>query len=141
MTNRIYALPEDKNIRELAHTIEAYLVNSEGMNCQVLTTESGEYIVQGRAQNGKFTQWVGLDKAVTVRLIPGQNNAVIVEIGNGEWLKKSLTMATSMFVLWPLAVTSTVGMVKQGKLPGRIDKAIQMYIAGYAPMMACGMAM
>ena len=140
MTNRIYTLPEDKNIQELAHAVEGYLTNSENMNCQVLKSDMGEYIVQGRAQNGKMTQWVGLDKAITVRLIPGQNNAVIVEIGNGEWLKKSLTMATSMFILWPLAVTSGVGMFKQGKLPQKIDRAIQMYIAGYAPMMAFGMA-
>ena len=140
MTNRIYTLPENKNIQELSHVVEGYLTNSESMNCQVLRSESGEYIVQGRAQNGKFTQWVGLDKAITVRLIPGQNNSVIVEIGKGEWLKKSLTMATSMFVLWPLAVTSGVGMFKQGKLPQKIDRAIQMYIAGYQGMMAYGMA-
>ena len=141
MTNRIYTLPEDKNIQGLAHAIEGFLMNNEDMNCQVLKSEMGEYIIQGRAQNGKMGQWVGLDKAITVRLIPGQNNAVIVEIGNGEWLKKSLTMATSMFVLWPLAVSSGVGMFRQGKLPQKIDRAIQMYIAGYAPMMACGMAM
>ena len=140
MTNRIYTLPEDKNIQELAHAVESYLTNSENMNCQVLESDMGEYIVQGRAQNGRMTQWVGLDKAITVRLIPGQNSAVIVEIGKGEWLKKSLTMATSMFILWPLAVTSGVGMFKQGKLPQKIDRAIQMYIAGYAPMMAFGMA-
>ena len=141
MTNRIYTLPENKNIQELSHVIEAYLINSESMNCQVLKSEMGEYIVQGRAQNGKVTQWFGLDKAITVRLIPGQNNTVIVEIGKGEWLKKGLAMATSMFVLWPLAVTSGVGMFKQGKLPQKIDRAIQMYIAGYSPMMAYGMAM
>ena len=141
MTNRIYTLPADKNIQELSHVVEGYLTNSESMNCQVLRSESGEYIVQGRAQNGKFTQWVGLDKAITVRLIPGQNNSVIVEIGKGEWLKKSLTMATSMVVLWPLAVTSGIGMFKQGKLPQKIDRAIQMYIAGYQGMMAYGMAM
>lgn len=141
MTNRIYTLPEDKNIQGLAHAIEGFLMNNEDMNCQVLKSEMGEYIIQGRAQNGKMGQWVGLDKAITVRLIPGQNNAVIVEIGNGEWLKKSLTMATSMFVLWPLAVSSGVGMFRQGKLPQKIDHAIQMYIAGYAPMMAYGMTM
>ena len=140
MTNRIYTLPADKNIQELAHAVEGYLTNSENMNCQVLKSEMGEYIIQGRAQNGKMTQWVGLDKAITVRLIPGQNNAVIVEIGKGEWLKKSLAMATSMFVLWPLAITSGVGMFKQGKLPQKIDSAIQMYIAGYTPMMSYGMA-
>ena len=132
MTTKIYTLPEGKNIPEMSRAIQGFLMNSESMNVQVLTTEAGQYIIQARAQNGKVGQWFGLDKAIQVRLTPCANNVVSVEIGSGEWLKKSLTMATSMVVLWPLAVTSTVGMVKQGKLPGRIDHAIQMYLAGYA---------
>ena len=132
MTNRVFTLSGDRSMKGLAHAIESYLINDENMNCQVLKSETGEYIVQGRAQHGKMTQWVGLDKTITVRLIPGQNNAVIVETGKGEWLKKILIMAVSMFVLWPLAVTSGVGMFKQGKLPRKIDRTIQMYIAGYA---------
>ena len=132
MTTKIYTLPEGKNINEMSHAIQAFLMNSESMNTQVLTTEAGQYIIQARAQNGKVGQWFGLDKAIQVRLTPCANNVVSVEIGSGEWLKKSLTMATSMVVLWPLAVTSTVGMVKQGKLPGKIDHAIRMYLAGFA---------
>ena len=137
MTTKIYTLPEGKSISEMSHAIQAFLMNSESMNVQVLTTEAGQYILQARAQNGKVGQWFGLDKAIQVRLTPCANNVVSVEIGSGEWLKKSLTMATSMVVLWPLAVTSTVGMVKQGKLPGKIDHAIQMYLAGFAAP-ACG---
>lgn len=140
MTNRIYTLPADKNIQELAHAVERFLTTAENMSCQVLKSESGEYIVQGRDWNGKMKQWVGMDKTITVRLIPGQNNTVIVEIGKGEWLKKSLTMATSMFILWPLTITSGVGMFKQGKLPQKIDRTIQMYIAGYAPDLVYEMA-
>ena len=133
MMNRIYTMPEGKSVREMAYTVQMFLMNSESMNAQVLNTESGEYIIQARSQNGKFGQWVGLDKAIQVRMTPHANNVVTVEIGNGEWLKKSLTMATSMIVLWPLAVTSGTGMVKQGKLPGKIDHAIQMYLAGLTP--------
>ena len=132
MTTKIYTLPEGKTINEMSHVIRDFLMNSESMNVQILTTEAGQYIIQARAQNGKVGQWFGLDKAIQVRLSPCANNVVNVEIGSGEWLKKSLTMATSMVVLWPLAVTSTVGMVKQGKLPGKIDHTIQMYLAGFA---------
>lgn len=137
MTSKIYTMPEGKNIPEMSRAIQAFLMNSEEMNVQVLTTEAGQYIIQARAQNGKVGQWFGLDKAIQVRLTPCANNVVSVEIGSGEWLKKSLTMATSMVVLWPLAVTSTVGMVKQGKLPGKIDHAIQMYLAGYMAPAGC----
>ncbi len=139
MKNMIYTLPEGKSISEMANAIRIFLINSENMEAQVLTAETGEYIVQARARNGKVGQWFGLDKAIRVRLTPHANNVVTAEIGNGEWLKKSLTMATSMVVLWPLAVTSGTGMVKQGKLPGKIDRAIQMYLAGIGPagLIAC----
>ena len=139
MTNKIYTLPEGKNVNEMAHAIQMYLMNSESMNVQILTTEAGQYIIQARAQNGKVGQWFGLDKAIQVTITPCGNNVVTVTIGNGEWLKKSLTMATSMVVLWPLAVTSTVGMVKQGKLPGKIDHTIQMYLAGLTAPVAGGL--
>ena len=132
MTSKIYTMPEGKSISEMSHAIQSFLMNNENMNVQILTTEIGQYIIQARAQNGKVGQWFGLDKAIQVRLTPCANNVVNVEIGSGEWLKKSLTMATSMVVLWPLAVTSTVGMVKQGKLPGKIDHMIQMYLAGFS---------
>ena len=138
MTSKIYTMPEGKNIREMSCAIRNFLMNSEDMNVQVLTTEAGQYIIQARVQNGKVGQWFGLDKAIQVRLTPCSGNVVSVEIGSGEWLKKSLTMATSMVVLWPLAVTSTVGMVKQGKLPGKIDHAIQMYLAGFTVPAAGG---
>ena len=62
MTNRIYTLPADKNIQELAHAVESYLTNSENMNCQLLKSEMGEYIVQGRAQNGKMCVIQGMLK-------------------------------------------------------------------------------
>jgi len=133
MTRKIYALPEGRKLNGLAHAIETVLINEEKMDVQVLSAADGSYIVQGRAQNGRMTQWVGLDKSISVRLTPLGQGMLQAEIGKGEWLKKSLTMATSMVVLWPLAVTSTVGMVKQGKLPGKIDRVIQMYLAGIAP--------
>ena len=139
MKNMIYTLPEGKDVREMANAVRFFLMNAENMEAQVLTAETGEYIIQARARNGKVGQWFGLDKAIQVQLTPHANNVVTAEIGHGEWLKKSLTMATSMVILWPLAVTSGTGMVKQGKLPGKIDRAIQMYLAGIGPagLIAC----
>ena len=46
MTNKIYTLPEGKNVNEMAHSIQMYLMNSESMNVQILTTEAGQYIIQ-----------------------------------------------------------------------------------------------
>ena len=129
MTNRFYTLPEGKKVNEMARAVQTYLMNSENMDVQILTAESGRYIIQARARNGKVGQWFGLDKAIQVTITPCGINEASVAIGNGEWLKKSLTMATSMVVFWPLAVTSVAGMVKQGRLPNGIDHTIQTYLA------------
>ncbi len=139
MKNMIYTMPEGKSVSEMAEAVRVFLNNAENMEAQVLTTESGQFVIQARARNGKVGQWFGLDKAIQVRLTPHPNNVVTAEIGNGEWLKKSLTMATSMVILWPLAITSGTGMVKQGKLPGKIDQAIRYYLAGLSPagLIAC----
>lgn len=133
MKSRTYTMPEGRNIRDMANAVYSMLITDEKMDAQVLTASGGEYIVQGRAQNGKLTQWVGMDRSISVRFAQMANGSVQVDIGKGEWLKKSLTMATSMVVLWPLAVTSGVGMVQQGKLPGKIERTIQMYLAGITP--------
>ena len=130
MKNMLYTLPEGKNVQEMANAVRIFLNNSENMEAQVLSCETGEYIIQARARNGKVGQWFGLDKAIQVKLTPHNDSLVCAEIGHGEWLKKTLTMATSMVVLWPLAITSGTGMVQQGRLPGRIDRAIRLYLAG-----------
>ena len=35
MTNKIYTLPEGKNVNEMTHAVQMYLMNSESMNVQM----------------------------------------------------------------------------------------------------------
>ena len=115
----------EKTVRDAAMIANEYLENTEKMNTQMIAATDGTYVIQARAKGGKLKQWAGLDKVVTVRLKNVNNEYVNVEIGSGKWIDKGIAMTVSMFVLWPLAVTSGYGMYKQGTLPGKIARAIE----------------
>ncbi len=115
MSNKIYPTTHH-TASELINHVDSYLANVQGMETQQVRNAEGEFsIVQARAKRGRVKQLVGLDKAVTVRFIEAPS-AVNVEIGEAKWIDKSIVMTVSMFILWPLAVTSGVGIYKQKKL-------------------------
>jgi hypothetical protein len=57
-----------------------------------------------------------------------RGNELQVEIGAGKWIDKATTGTVSLFVLWPLAVTTAFGAWQQAKLPQRTFSAIDDYI-------------
>lgn len=129
MANKInsYPLPADKTPQLVAYEIQNYLVNSENMETQVLGSSDGATIIQGRASGGKWKQWIGMDKAISVKLWE-TNGILSVEVGESKWIDKGAVMAVSMFVLWPLTITSGIGMYKQAKLPEKIFTCVRNYL-------------
>ena len=127
-----FSIPQNKNPQELAQMIVNFLSESENMETQVLVPDpNGSLcVVQGRARNGGFKQFLGLDKAITVRLNVIQGGqAVNVEIGEAKWGDKAAVMAIGLFVIaWPLAITSAIGMYQQKQLPQKIFGVIQQYL-------------
>lgn len=69
----------------------------------------------------------GMDKAITVKLEKIDEDRVCVNIGESKWADKVGIMALSMIILWPLTITSGIGMYIQGKLPGEIKKEVANY--------------
>lgn len=122
-----YPLPADKTPQLVGYEVRNYLTNNENMETQVFESEEGDTVVQGRITGGKWKQWVGMDKAISVKL-SAKKGILTVEIGEAKWVDKGAVMAVSMFVLWPLAVTSGVGMYKQAKLPDKIFDCIRTYL-------------
>lgn len=128
MRNRTtYAMPEGKNIREMAGMIQTWLKHAEGMDARILITEGSQYIIQARSANSRVMQWLGLDRAVRAR-ITECGNRVFLETDNGGWRKKALVMVAGMIILWPLVLTAGAGMVMQARLPGKVDRAIRVYL-------------
>ncbi len=125
MANHIYTyqISGGRSLYGLVSAVENHLSDEEGMETQRLTDEKGATVLQARAKGGKWKQFIGLDKALAVRFSKVGSNEVRMEVGESKWVDKGVVMTVSMFVLWPLAVTSGVGMYKQAKLPEHVDKA------------------
>ncbi|MBE6617950.1 MAG: hypothetical protein E7627_08445 [Ruminococcaceae bacterium] len=113
-----------KTTQDIAMIVRNYLEMNEGMESQTFATPEGGAVIQARSRGGSFKQFVGLDKAITVKINPISETHVSVDIGEGKWIDKGIAMTVSWFVLWPLAVTSGIGMYKQSQLPKKINSVI-----------------
>ena len=126
-----FYFPSYKNAGELVQYVENYLSEIEKMETQVFMPDPNGSVctLQARVRGGGFKQFLGLDKAITVRfhILPNKSS-INVEIGEAKWGDKGAALAVSMFVLWPLAVTSAIGIYQQKQLPQKIVKVIQEYL-------------
>ena len=129
MANKInsFPMPADKTTQFVAYEVQNFLVNSENMETQVLESADGSTIIQGRVSGGKWKQWIGMDKAISVKMWE-RNGILTVEVGEAKWVDKGAVMAVSMVVLWPLAVTSGIGIYHQAKLPEKIFNCVRNYL-------------
>jgi cell division ATPase FtsA len=124
----VYPLPAGKSISGLAMVLSNMLQITEKMEAQTINLVGGGVMIQARDKAGKWKQFIGMDKAITVKLEHIDDDHISVNIGEAKWTDKVGVMALSMFILWPLTVTSGIGMFMQGKLPGEIKKTVAGYV-------------
>ncbi|MCL2513903.1 MAG: Hsp70 family protein, partial [Oscillospiraceae bacterium] len=123
----VYTLPAGKNIDGAAQAVNSFLSGTKNMETQVVNN-SDWVAIQARAKGGVWKQFLGMDKALTVRINQVSANQISVDIGEAKWADKIGAMAVGMFVTFGfLAVTSGIGMYMQRKLPGEIKNVISMY--------------
>lgn len=123
-----YQMKAGKSKAGLISAVKEYLSSVEKMETQIVTDEEGYNILQARAKSGKWKQFVGLDKAITIRFIKKSDREICMEFGEAKWVDKGVAMATSMFILWPLAVTSGIGIYQQSQLPAKIKEVADKYM-------------
>ena len=110
----------------------------EGYDTQLLMDFGDEYVLQVRDSTVSDTagpvKWLcsatgsaAVATLVARRVASGCD--VEIEAVGGKWLDKAAVMGVSMVVLWPLFVTSSIGMFRQNKLIGRLyDEMITEYL-------------
>jgi hypothetical protein len=85
-------------------------------------------VIQVR-KRGRWRRFVGMSTALTIQTSYA-NQRLTVEIGQAHWAGKVATGAVSWFVLWPLAVTTVVGVYDQIKTPDKIFRYIESITRG-----------
>ena len=124
---RTYSCSEKTSLPELTQRLENFLRYSN-MEVRSDRNQDGSItVLQARTRGGSFKQFVGMDKAVTVR-INRVGDLLNVDIGESKWGDKAAVMAVSMFILWPLAVTSGVGIYQQKNLINNLWREIDIYM-------------
>ena len=124
---RTYTLKNGATAKDLTNCLYTFL-SASGMETNTISNQDGSCIVlQARTSGGSLKQIVGMDKTVTIRLNQ-VGNTLNVEVGEAKWGDKAAVMTVSMFVLWPLAVTSGVGIYAQKQLISRIWNQIDFFM-------------
>ena len=125
--NKVYTICNSTMKDEMMNFMESYLCNAENMEVQRVDMEDTNIsLLQARVRGGGIRQFVGMDKAVTIRFTE-TGSLLTVDVGEAKWTDKAAVMTISMFVLWPLTVTSGVGIYKQKRLISNILKQLDVY--------------
>lgn len=124
--NFMYESSKDKTTEGLLVALESVLRIKENMDTQRLIYDD-EHIIQARVKKGNSKKFLGLDKAIMIKVKTKENN-IVVELGEAKWIDKGIALTVSMITLWPLAITSSIGIYKQKKLPETIKKITDSYM-------------
>ena len=123
----ILRLCPGSSIRSLAHSLEDYLTQEEGMRCIVMRTESGAYIVQAQSRHEEIACWAGLGRRLSVRLIPVRQDRVHVDLIPGRETEKHILLTAGLFFAWGIALPPVCGLIRQRLLIRRVDRLIRVY--------------
>ena len=102
----MYESSKDKTTEGLLVALESVLRIKENMDTQRLIYED-EHIIQARVKKGNSKKFLGLDKAIMIKVKTKENN-IVVELGEAKWIDKGIALTVSMITLWPLAITSSI---------------------------------
>lgn len=116
---------EGSRFSELIVSTRNWLTGN-GFNCQQLSTEDGGVLLQIE-KRGRWRKVVGMSTGLNI-VFRQVENTVNVEIGAGRWIDKAAAGTVSLFILWPLAVTSGIGAWRQMKMPERIFGHIATFL-------------
>ena len=116
---------------ELIEHMMNCLTVQQKMDVQRVQSEDGNtIIVQGRIKNGAYKQFLGLDRAATLRF-QIKPNTVAVEVGEGKWLDKVVLTTIPVFVaFWWLIIPTAYGTAKQHQLFQLIMREMDSFMYG-----------
>ncbi|GAB4429476.1 MAG: hypothetical protein OHK0039_48110 [Bacteroidia bacterium] len=97
-------------------------LENDDYKTQSLKTEEGNTLVQ-LEQRGGWRKFTGMSTALNVVFSLRDDN-LNVEIGAGQWIDKIAGGTVGMLVLWPLAVTTAIGIWNQSQMPDKIFRFI-----------------
>ena len=112
---------------KIIKSLKSYLL-SNGYVVQEFLKHDG--LILQIKKGGGFKTAIGLSTALNVN-IEQTEEYFTVSFSDGKWVDKAAVAGVSMFLLWPLLITSAVGAYRQAELPGKIMEYISLEISKY----------
>ncbi|MCL1803590.1 MAG: zinc ribbon domain-containing protein [Eubacteriaceae bacterium] len=127
---QVFQMSPNISLDDLAQGIEQFLVQSEGMVCQMFQTPDGISIQTRKKEDWK--KYAMMDNAMQVNLTE-TGYYVNVQIGGAKWVDKAVASGLSAIVALPIALPliafSSIGFIGNVRLPDKILDFISQYIA------------
>jgi hypothetical protein len=112
---------------QVGHHVEDFLRAKPDLYVEGVEGPGG-YLVQARLNGQDWRKFIGLDKAIQVQIVPGDDGTVAVTVGQGKWLDKVGVGAVGALWFPPLAIVSGIGALSQLKLISDIFDRIQNFL-------------
>ena len=119
MDSHTFNIPIEESTK-VVESLKSYLL-SNGYIIQEFLREDG--LILQIKKGGGFKTAIGLSTALNVN-IEQTEDCFSVSFSNGKWVNKAAAAGVSLFILWPLLITSAVGAYRQAELPGKITTYI-----------------
>ena len=81
-------------------------------------------------KGGGFKTALGLSTALNVN-IEQTEGYFTISFSDSKWIDKAAVAGVSIFLLWPLLITSAVGAYRQAELPNKIKEYINNEVSKY----------
>jgi hypothetical protein len=125
---RIYQLPAEQTLTGVACALERFLREEKSLEAEGLSVGEDSYFIQARVRED-WKKFVGLDQAIQIRLTR-YNTSLTVDVGEGKWADKLGGVLVGRLLFAPLLVTSAIGAVMQGLLPGEVFDCVARTLGG-----------
>ncbi|MDR2749729.1 MAG: zinc ribbon domain-containing protein [Clostridiales bacterium] len=127
--SRSFKRNPDVTLEQLAQGIEQFLMQSEGMVCQMFQTPAG-ITIQTKKQDD-WKKYVLMDNALQINMSE-MGDVLNVQIGGAKWISKGAAMGVGLLVAWPIGVPlmalSAIGGFGVMKLPDKILGFVDQFI-------------
>lgn len=127
MTTTVLTLKKDKTMEGLVKELKG-LLRDKDMQVQSFELKDGNYVIQGRSNDWKWIQFIGGDRAITIKMTLVGEEKVIMEVGEGKWLDKIGGALIGWYLTWPVMLLTAACTYSQVTLPKKLIKCAQKYL-------------
>ena len=114
--NTCFNQSPDLDIERIARDLEGYYLSQDS---QMQHFGNKDHMVVQLKMGSDFEAVIGMQAGLTITL-QRYPRGVVATVGQQQWIDKAAAGAIGMLLLWPLAVTAGVGVIRQASLESQV---------------------